>query len=82
MNSDSLNRPTDGARMCLKSMLDKIQESIKCCGHIEESPDWLCSFCRMHYFIDDDYWDGESTGCYIKDMVKHLDWIDNDVYLK
>ena len=81
MSNELTNKPTDGARLCLKVTLGKLQGSLKCCGHIEESPDWLCSYCCMYYFIDDDYWDGESTGCWIKDMIKHLDWIDNDFYL-
>lgn len=36
--------------------------------------------CPMHYNVYD-LDDEESTECRIKDMKKHLDWIDNDFYL-
>lgn len=80
MSNELTNKPTDGARLCLKVILGKLQGSLKCCGHIEESPDWLCNMCPMHYNTYD-LDDEESTECRIKDMEKHLDWIDNDFYL-
>lgn len=74
--------PTGSARLCFKKICDIAGETLKCGGNIKESPDWLCNMCPMHYYIDDDdYRYDENTGCYVKDMVKHFDWIDNDFYL-
>ena len=75
-----INEPTRGARLCFKGICDIVRDKLKCGGNTKESPEWLCKMCPMHYNVYD-LDDEESTECRIKDMEKHLDWIDNDFYL-
>ena len=75
-----INEPTRGARLCFKGICDIVRDKLKCGGNTKESPEWLCKMCPMHYNVYD-LDDEESTECRIKDMKKHLDWIDNDFYL-
>ena len=75
-----INEPTRGAKLCFKGICDIVRDKLKCGGNTKESPEWLCKMCPMHYNVYD-LDDEESTECRIKDMEKHLDWIDNDFYL-
>lgn len=73
-------KPTKSARLCFKGICDIVGDKLRCGGNTKESPVWLCSMCPMHYNVYD-LDDEESTECRIKDMEKHLDWIDNDFSL-
>lgn len=75
-----IDRTTRSARLCFKGICDTVRDKLKCGGNTKESPEWLCKMCPMHYNVYD-LDDEESTECRIKDMEKHLDWIDNDFYL-
>lgn len=75
-----IGRTTKSAKLCFKGICDIVRDKLKCGGNTKESPEWLCKMCPMHYNVYD-LDDEESTECRIKDMKKHLDWIDNDFYL-
>lgn len=75
-----IDRITKSAKLCFKGICDIVGDKLKCGGNTKESPEWLCKMCPMHYNVYD-LDDEESTECRIKDMKKHLDWIDNDFYL-
>lgn len=75
-----IDRTTKSAKLCFKGICDIVRDKLKCGGNTKESPEWLCKMCPMHYNVYD-LDDEESTECRIKDMKKHLDWIDNDFHL-